>query len=96
MGLQIKTVCKQSAHRSRQMTTPTPRLSIFTHRMLFLTPNQQCQSTEGKLRRGYCPHSGLVCYINMLHVVVVVVVVVVRFPLFVLNPLLTGAFCFQC
>jgi len=27
--------------------TPTPHHSIFTGRMLFLTPNQQCQSTEG-------------------------------------------------
>jgi len=33
------TICKQSAPRSRQITTPTPHD--------FLTPNQQCQSTEG-------------------------------------------------
>jgi len=38
--------CKQSAPRSRQITS-TPSL-IFAVRMLFLTPNQQCQSTEGK------------------------------------------------
>jgi len=38
---------KQSAPRSRQITTPTPHRSIFTGRMLFLTPSQQCQSTEG-------------------------------------------------
>jgi len=25
---------------------PAPHHSIFTGRMLFLTPNQQCQSTE--------------------------------------------------
>jgi len=31
----------------RQITTPTPHQSIFTGRMLFLTPNQQCQTTEG-------------------------------------------------
>ena len=37
---------KQSAHRSRQTTTPTPRHLIFTGRLLFLTPNQQCQSSE--------------------------------------------------
>ena len=43
------TICKQSAPRSRQITTSTPHHSIFTGRMLFLTPNQQCQSTEGKL-----------------------------------------------
>jgi len=42
------TICKQSAPRSRQTTTPKPRRSIFTGRMLFLTPNQQRQSTEGK------------------------------------------------
>jgi len=30
-----------------QTTTPTPHHSIFTGRVLFLTPNQQCQSTEG-------------------------------------------------
>ena len=42
------TICKQSAPRSRQITTPTPHHSIFIDRMLFLTPNQQCQSIEGK------------------------------------------------
>ena len=40
------TICKQSAPRSRQITTPTPHHSMFTGRMLFLTPNQQHQSTE--------------------------------------------------
>ena len=34
------TICKQSASRSRQITTPTPHHSIFTGRMLFLTPNR--------------------------------------------------------
>ena len=42
------TICKQSAPRSRQITTPTPHRSIFTGRMLFLTPNEQCKSTESK------------------------------------------------
>ena len=42
------TICKQSAPRSRQITTPTPHHSIFTRRMLILTPKQQCQSTEGR------------------------------------------------
>jgi len=41
------TTCIQCAPRSRQITTPTPHHSIFTGRMLFLTPNQQCHSTEG-------------------------------------------------
>ena len=40
-------VCK-SAHRSRQITTPAPHHSVFTGRMPFLQPNQQCQSTEGE------------------------------------------------
>ena len=44
---QLDDKIKQSAPRSRQITTPTPHHSIFTDRMLFLTPNQQCQSTEG-------------------------------------------------
>jgi len=35
------------AHHYRQITTPAPRHSIFTRRMLFLTPNQQYRSTEG-------------------------------------------------
>jgi len=42
------TICKQSAPRSRQITTLTPHYSIITGQMLLLTPNQQCQTTEGK------------------------------------------------
>jgi len=42
------TICKQSAPCCRQITTPAPRHSIFTDRMLFLMPNQQCESIEGK------------------------------------------------
>ena len=42
------TICKQHAPRSRQNITPTPHRSIFTGRMLFLMPNQQCRITEGK------------------------------------------------
>ena len=41
------TICKQSALRSRQIATPTPHHSFFMDKMLFLMPNQQCQSTEG-------------------------------------------------
>ena len=40
------TICKQPAPRCRQITTTTPYHSIFTGRMLFLTCNQQCQSTD--------------------------------------------------
>ena len=39
-------ICK-SAPRSRQITTLAPHHSVFTGRMPFLPPNQQCQSTEG-------------------------------------------------
>jgi len=38
---------KQSAPGSRHIATPTPHHSIFAGWMLFLTPNQQCQSSEG-------------------------------------------------
>jgi len=38
------TICKQFAPRFRQITTPTPHHSVFTGRMLFLPPSQQCQS----------------------------------------------------
>ena len=38
---------KKSAPRYRQLTTPTPRHSIFAGRMLFLMPDQQRPSTEG-------------------------------------------------
>jgi len=46
------TIRKQSAARSRQITTPEPHhlitlSSTSRGRMLFLTPNQQCQSTGG-------------------------------------------------
>ena len=44
------TIHKQSAPLSRQIITATPHHSTFTDRVLFLTPNQQCQSTaEGTL-----------------------------------------------
>ena len=45
------TICKQSAPCSRQITTPATHHSIFPGRMLFPTPNQQCQSTDGRLLR---------------------------------------------
>jgi len=40
-------ICKQPAPRSRQITMPTPHQSIFTGRMLFMTPNQQCFDAVG-------------------------------------------------
>jgi len=42
-------VCK-SASRCRQITMPAPHQSVFTGRMPFLTPSQQHQSTEGRLK----------------------------------------------
>jgi len=48
------TICKQSAPRSRQMTTPTPHRSIFTGRMLFLARNQQCQRRSIANEAGMC------------------------------------------
>jgi len=38
---------RQPASRSGHITTPTSHRSIFTGWMLFPTPSQQCQSTEG-------------------------------------------------
>jgi len=46
---QLDHMQKEYAPCSRQMTTPTPHPSIFTGRMLFLTPSQQCQSTKGQV-----------------------------------------------
>ena len=45
--------------RSRQITTPTTHRSIFTDRVLFLTPNQQCQSTEVTSNKGHQISVGL-------------------------------------
>jgi len=56
------TTCKSFAPRFRQTTTPTPHHSVFTGRVLFLTPNEQYQSTEGnwKTNRKYtCGHRSL-------------------------------------
>jgi len=44
------TICKESAPRSREITTPAPHHSSFTGRMLFLTPNQERQSTKGNIK----------------------------------------------
>ena len=44
-------ICK-SAPCSKQITTPAPHHSVFTGRMPFLPPNQQCQSTEGTDVKG--------------------------------------------
>jgi len=46
-GSGISWAIRKSASRSRQITTPAPHHSVFTGRMPFLLPNQQCQITEG-------------------------------------------------
>jgi len=43
------TICKQSAPRARQITTPTPRHSIFYRPGALPDAQQQCQSTEGTI-----------------------------------------------
>jgi len=47
----ISYICKQSASRSRQITTPTPHHSILTGWMLFLAPNPHCRLTNYELLR---------------------------------------------
>jgi len=49
------TICKQSAPRCGQITTTTPHHPIFTGRMMFLTPNQQRQSTAGICTESSAP-----------------------------------------
>jgi len=52
-GISWTISCKQSAPRFRQITTST-LTQIFTGRMLFATPNQQCQSTGGYKVNSKC------------------------------------------
>ena len=54
-------ICK-SASRSRQITMPVPYHSSLTDRMPFLPPNQQRQSTEGKIHIVH-----IVVYILLFH-----------------------------
>jgi len=62
---------------SQIVTTNIPTSNFFTGRMPFLSPNQQCQSTEGRysvsllninvcyLQAGYDPNQALVlCHMN--------------------------------
>jgi len=43
-------ICKQSAPRCRQITTPTPHHSVFTGRMLFPTPSQQFRALKAQTK----------------------------------------------
>ena len=63
------TICKQSAPRSRQITTPTPHHSFFTGRMLFLTPNKQCQSNEGGTERSKIYEYFVLTYLNLSNII---------------------------
>jgi len=51
-------LCDSVLPMGHMQITPIPHHTIFTGRMLFLTPNHQCQSTEGKLTT----YSGLIFY----------------------------------
>jgi len=53
-------ICK-SAPRSRQIIMPAPHCSVFTGRMPFFSPNQQRQSTEGKITTKYTHRISLIC-----------------------------------
>ena len=44
----------QLDHMQTICTTPTPHHLVYTGWMLFLTPNQQCPSTEGTGQRLKC------------------------------------------
>jgi len=46
-------ICKQSAPRFRQITTPTSHHSFFTGRMLFPTTNQQTLNTHTKVNERH-------------------------------------------
>ena len=56
-------ICK-SAPCPRQTTMPAHHHSIFTGRMPFLSPNQQCQSTEGQAFSASVAFSAWPCVQN--------------------------------
>jgi len=58
-------ICKLFAPCCRQITTPAPHHSVFTGRMSFLPPNQQCRSTDDLMRviTYYNSHTYLVSYV---------------------------------
>jgi len=49
----VQTICTSIQTENH---TNTSSLSFFTGRMLFLTPNQQCQSTEGSEMTTRCAY----------------------------------------
>ena len=56
-----RTICKSFAPRSIQITTSVPHHSVFTGRMPFLPPNQQCQSNKSCL----CIHVSMYTVMSM-------------------------------
>ena len=68
------TICKQSAPRFRQITTPTPHHSIFSRQDALPDANKQCQSTGfSYLRSSGTVHItltelSLVCRVCELHI----------------------------
>ena len=55
-SMQVRTAFQADNHAR------TPPLSLLTSHMPFLPPNQQCQSTEGKLTIKYCTNSWLLLF----------------------------------
>jgi len=53
------------APRCRQITKPASHHSFFTGRMLFLMPNQRCQSTEVKRQYIQKCYGGVNLYSHM-------------------------------
>jgi len=61
-GSGISWAMYKSASRSRQITMPAPHHSVFTGRMPFLPPNQQCQNkleNQKRLSGSICMHRTL-------------------------------------
>jgi len=60
-------ICKSAPH-SREITTPAPHHFVFTGRMPFLPPNQQCQSTECRVllyfKKYFCGYIFDSCHSN--------------------------------
>ena len=85
-------MCKQSAPRSRQITTPAPHHSKFPGRMLFLTPSNSVRA----LQASYCDYMHYVWHFlyllfNFLTISFFHVDVTLLTSFLVLNMLTTGA-----
>jgi len=65
-------ICKQSAPRSKQITTQTSHHSIFAGWMLIVMPNQQWQSTEGT-HNTFCHNISHICVCVCVCVCVIII-----------------------